>query len=674
MESSKIVLGTKGIKKVLKGFSAVEAIAEYVWNGYDATASIVEVNVECNFIDGIESICIKDNGYGIDYATLETKFKPFYESNKMINRDNEDSNSSFHGKNGVGRLTFFTFANRACWITVYENNGKKYKYSIEILKDKLDGYDASEPEEVSNDVELGTQVCFSGIIEDLQLNEIIDHLRIDLSWYLELMKKNNYQLLINGEKLDYSNLLKECEEKFYNFDGVDFEVEYCRWSQKLHREYSKYYYLDSSNKEKFKENTTLNNKGDDFYHSVFVYSKLFDDFSFEKTNNQARLVLVGKNRDDDAFKFIKNEIDKLIKEKRNPFIKKNTQSFLKKIEKKEAYPHYNENSFVDRYKKQCLDEMISTIYYIEPRLLGSLKDNQLKTMIKMFALLLESGEIDSFIKIMESVIEMSKDERDDLAALLEFTSMSSITKTIQLLKDRAQSVVNLKKLVFDQSIGAGEINAIQPFIEKNYWLFGEQYHLVTAEEPDFEEALRRFVWILRGEKNAKGSMKINSENVKKQMDIFAVQQMKNGKFKKSVIIELKHPRINLSMKELTQVKTYMATICEEERFNAPNIEWEFYLVGNEYNKDIKREIQNAKDHGESSLVYKVDNYKIYVKTWCEVFTEFEINYEFLMEKLELEQKKLIENAGNSKEEILRQEEKSTARMPEEIAVGKEEGA
>lgn len=36
-EKEKIVLGSNGIKKVLKGFSPVEAVSEYIWNGYDAS-------------------------------------------------------------------------------------------------------------------------------------------------------------------------------------------------------------------------------------------------------------------------------------------------------------------------------------------------------------------------------------------------------------------------------------------------------------------------------------------------------------------------------------------------------------------------------------------------------------------------------------------------------------
>ena len=54
---------------------------------------------------------------------------------------------------------------------------------------------------------------------------------------------------------------------------------------------------------------------------------------------------------------------------------------------------------IDRFKKECPDELISTVYYVEPNILSGLNKKQLKTMIRMFALMMESGERYNFIKI-----------------------------------------------------------------------------------------------------------------------------------------------------------------------------------------------------------------------------------------------------------------------------------
>lgn len=516
--------------------------------------------------------------------------------------------------------------------------------------------------------ELGTTVRFFGINEDFQVDTMKHFLKIEFCWFLELMSNNKFQLLINNAPIDYSEILEERDVRKYEYGDVKFEVVFCRWAHKLNGEYSKYYYLDKNNKERFKENTTLNNKGDNFYHSVYITSALFDDFDFAAVTGQMRLKLAGSSREDKKFKYIKGEIDNLLREKRIPFIKKYAKRFLKTIEEKEAYPDFDECNPVDKFKKECLDELISTVYYVEPKILSGLNNPQLKTLIRMFALIMESGERDSFIKIIDSVVNMSQDERTELAEALEYTTMSNISRTIIMLKDRAQAVADLKELVFNEELGAGEINAIQPFIEKHYWLFGEQYHLVTAEEPDFEEALRRYIYILEGEAPAKEELNIDDPDRRRQMDIFAVRQMKNGDIKSSIIVELKHPKTVLGYKELEQVKRYKDVILKEARFNAPNIEWKFYLVGNRYNKQIENEIKNLKYHGEKSLVYSVDNFKIYVKTWSEIFTEFELNHDFLLDKLQIEQKKIIDSRGKTKEEIIAAQENNSARAAEELAI------
>ena len=106
---------------------------------------------------------------------------------------------------------------------------------------------------------------------------------------------------------------------------------------------------------------------------------------------------------------------------------------------------------------------------------------------------------------------------------------------------------------------------------------------------------------------------------------------------------LKHPRVVLGKSELDQVKEYMSVILGEDEFNATNMTWEFYLVGNSYNDYIERKLENAAVHGEPHLVYKVSkdrNYRIYVLEWSEVVTNFELRHSFLLDKLKLERRRL----------------------------------
>ena len=59
-----------------------EAICEYVWNGFEASASEVRISYTLGTLDGIDSVVISDNGSGIDYNDLTNTFGAFLTSQK----------------------------------------------------------------------------------------------------------------------------------------------------------------------------------------------------------------------------------------------------------------------------------------------------------------------------------------------------------------------------------------------------------------------------------------------------------------------------------------------------------------------------------------------------------------------------------------------------------------
>jgi len=95
--------------------------------------------------------------------------------------------------------------------------------------------------------------------------------------------------------------------------------------------------------------------------------------------------------------------------------------------------------------------------------------------------------------------------------------------------------------------------------------------------------------------------------------------------------------------------------------------WKFFLVGNKYNDYIRREMENSRSHGERSLVYSVDKCKIYVMTWSEVLSNFQIRYNYLYQKLNLQKEKL-QKEFSSVNEVMDDIKHSAAKMPEEITL------
>lgn len=662
---AEIQIFTKGIKKTLSKFTPFQAVAEYLWNGFDAQATCVELSFILNDLNGITGLVVCDNGYGIPKDKLVHKFIPFFESEKQIDPSKRRTISNIHGKNGVGRLTFYHFARKAEWQTVYEQeDGKRYEYSISMNTESLNTYSETKVSETERLV--GTCVTFFDVKEDtVEKESLIEFLKREFAWFLELHKEQNFEIKIDGKKLDYSTLIIDRE----TFSWVSpckciFSVEFIQWKSKLNNEFSRHYFLDEQNKEKFSKTTSLNNKGDFFYHSVYVKSYYFNDLIAEVNDaTEDESLFNGSSTD---YKYLMKELNSYLRKKRKPFLKKYTDKLITDFEESKAFPAYNLNNPWDKVRKCELENLVRELYLVEPKIFAQQNVAQKKTFIRLLDLIMDAGETEKLFEILGEIVELDTVEREELANQLKNTRLSNVIKTIKLIEDRYKAIEELKELVFNKELHANERDHIQKFIEKHYWMFGEQYHLVTAAEPKFEEALKRYIYLLNGEK---ANVSIDHIHKKKEMDIFAVRQDKRNDTITNIVVELKSPTVHLGQKEYFQVTNYMSVIMEQPEFNGSNTNWEFYLVGNRFDesKFIDNQIKNSQVHGERSLVMKVDRFKFYVKKWSEIFTEFELRHQFLNQNLQLEREKLI-NSATSADEIVCNIDSNTATQQDQIVV------
>ena len=661
--SESVLITSDGIKNSLRKFNPLQALTEYVWNGFDALASRIDISISGNELLGNNSISIRDNGMGIERALLQNKFKPFFQSEKVFDPGHKCSAS--HGKNGVGRLTFFTFANFAEWETTYKKDDCLCSYKIKIRSAELQEYNPES--EIAGTGSSGTTVTFSDIItEEITADTARQYLAKEFCWFLELNKARNFSIYINGEKLSYTDYITQSETQNYTYEqtGLVFTVRYLCWNVKL-PDYSRYYYLNSQDIEVAKETTTLNNKGDHFYHSVYIKSKFFDSFSYDKTPLSQLSISGFYHKKSPEFAFIMQQVNRHLYDIRRPFIKKMVSKVIDSLEIESAFPNYNPKNPLDQYRKGQVSDMISAMYFAQPKMFtGSMNKEQKKTFIRLLDLILESGEVDSLFKILNEILDMTEDERSDLEDILKYTHLSNIAKTIRLIKDRYQAIADLKSLVFNPDLGANEVKHLQRLIEAHYWLFGEQYNLVTAAEPNFEEGLRRYLNYLHKEYE---DVDIDHPDKLKQMDIFAVRQNVGLNRFENIVVELKHPKIAIGERQLSQVKQYMRVIMNISEYNASNMTWSFYLVGNKFTADdyIKLEKESNKSHGEPFLVFKAANYSIYVMTWSEVIAEFDMKYAHLNQKLQLEQDKLKIEYSTA-DEVIDSQRENTAIIPKEM--------
>jgi Histidine kinase-, DNA gyrase B-, and HSP90-like ATPase len=149
------------LQKVASTRDYVKALGEFVWNALDGDATRVSVELVENPLGGLESIIIRDSGIGISKVRAEHDFESLGESWKRQTHRTPLLGCAIHGKEGQGRLKFFSLAQRAHWASVYKDGDELRSLTIEIDADSLQTSNVSDVVPPPAGTETGTMVLLA---------------------------------------------------------------------------------------------------------------------------------------------------------------------------------------------------------------------------------------------------------------------------------------------------------------------------------------------------------------------------------------------------------------------------------------------------------------------------------------------------------------------------------
>lgn len=209
-----------------------------------------------------------------------------------------------------------------------------------------------------------------------------------------------------------------------------------------------------------------------------------------------------------------------------------------------------------------------------------------------------------------------------------------------MIENRCAVVEILKTIVYDLTKFTTERDHIQQIIEDNYWLFGEQFNLVSADKP-FEQALSEYLYILDGEN--KLAQTIKSKERKRRPDIFICRKRGvddtydfSSIMDENIIIELKRPSVIIGKEQFRQIEDYLDLIKREAKFNSQLRKWKFIVVSNKVDDYILEQYNSFQSYNKRFLVHIKEQFEIYAMTWDDIFQAFDIRHRFLLNKLDID--------------------------------------
>lgn len=645
---------TSGITRDYK-----DALCEFIWNGFEAKASEVIISYTTNHLLGIESISISDNGEGINYDELADTFGTFLASKKS-----SLSLMKSKANKGKGRFSFIAMSKNARWNTIYKTANGMKSFSIFLNCENKEYVECTDPVLVDATT-TGTTLLLTDILgllpESFSKEKLEEVLLKEFAWFLYLNKNENYKIIVNGKKLDYSQYINVdlSQEKTVEIENISFTIHLIVWLDKIKEKYCSYY-LDNLETVKGKDSTTFNRNTMNYNHSVFVKSVFFDhlnDVSLEKLTDQTEFAM--SVVDQRILKKLKKTIHEMIENNLTEYMSSRADEEIDKmINERKTFPQFKNDKY-GLIRKQDFKNVLKALFCLDSRIFYRLKPVQEKSLLGFLNLLLDSEERERVLEIVEQIVELTPRQRYDFANVLKKTKLKKIIETMKFIEGRYAKIEILKKIVYDLDKFANERDSIQKIVENNYWLFGEQYNLATADK-SMGKALEQYLYILYGAKAPDAELDEDDEN-DRRMDIFICNSRKaeidSGAYiDENIVVELKAPRVPLSKKVYRQIEDYMHYIKKQPSFNSIQRRWKFIAVCKNIDDDVKSYYDAFKDKGKPGLVMQSENFEIYALTWDDVFVSFDIRHSFILDKLKIDRdaiaKELFENQLEDKKKLV----------------------
>ncbi|GJE45029.1 ATP-binding protein [Methylobacterium soli] len=639
------------LQKIATTRDPLKALAEFVWNALDADATEISVDFARNALGGLDGILIRDNGTGItrdralaDYENLGASWKRSSQRTRL--------NRVLHGKEGQGRLRFFSVAQRASWRSVYADSGALKKLSIEIQAASLHKSEVTQLELGEDDTHTGTCVELSPLKDTFDWlsseEAVMDFTAIFAPYILQYP---GVVLSYDGQVLDPSATITHTREfELRSIIGPtrtirDLSIKVIEWrhsvgGRKIHLGGQSGVVLGS---------LPANVTAPGFEFSAYAYSPFFQEMA------DANLLELDGLNDQDYTKVIEHVRDVLSDHFRSRQAEKSGE-LIQELKNAGVYPYEGDpKDEVERRERQVVDIAIHAVTSYSRDFKRA--ENSLKRIT--LGLLREAvrHNPESMHNILHHVFNLPKNRQDEFSNLLQKTNLGNIISASTLISDRVVALQVLKSIVFDPKHrhSVKERGELDVLVQANTWIFGENFH-ITLAETGLSRIMQRVSEELSGKKSKKPSLRKPDGSIGR-VDSFLGrvvphQQQRHREF---LLIELKRPSLKIGRKEADQLEDYVNAIRTQPDFYNTSTFWNFYLVTGDYD-DAVRERITQKDRPEGILLEK-PTHIVWVKTWSELIRECEARLHFIAEKLQIEvtTEEIEERIAQLKASIMRED-------------------
>jgi hypothetical protein len=631
-----VAVGADHIDSLARARKPLLAVIELIWNALDADAKKVAVILTPNGLSGLDSIQIEDDGTGIPPEEFDSGFGQLGDSWKRRSERTKVLGRALHGKKGIGRYRALSLGGSVIWKTRFEVDEQVLQY--EIAFDAGDRRTVTATDPAPSSERPGTIVTISNPSPKLETLEF-DVVKPELTEHFALYLRQypNVELRYDGSVVNPTELISRTTDIPFDFMAEDGQLApqiltVIEWRVPLERSL----FLCSRDGFSLRE-TVAGIQAPGLQFTAYLRSELLEKFEAQ-----------------DSIEIELGDLGKLLeltREKLREYsASRQAEQAAEQVEEwkqEEIYPYEGiASDAVEVAKRQVFDVVAQNVEKYLPDFKGSKKKSKQFT----FNLLRQAIETSpsSLRKILEEVIGLPKEKRDQLAILLEKTSLVSIINASKIVSDRLEFIQGLKSMLYDSPYRDKllERKQLQRLVAENTWLFGDEYLLMNDDESllnvlkkhlgnngySIDEGLIDFTEDVTFEGGGTGIVDLAltsepsaDENLPgtvlgKTLPRSGVDPVHN------LVIELKRPSQRITPAVLKEVRDYAYAIARDERFHSVPARWTFWALSNAISEQAQEEamVKNL----PPGVVYQSGivagrnyEYTVIAKTWAQVLDQ-----------------------------------------------------
>lgn len=602
--------------------SSLKALKELIWNSLDADSEKIEISLDTDGLGSIKGIRVKDNGHGIQHSEALEAFSKLGGSAKKRKKLSPE-NRILHGEEGKGRFRVFALGGLITFVSVYLDGKKKKSFRIKLDINALKNPIVEDPKDVQDDIETGVQVIIENVQEKITEGTFGLATRNKISQtYAVYHEAYDFNILIEGEKIDFESVVKKVEKKSFKVDRdgevIDFIGKIIEWNFETDTDL----YLCDLSGIAYQE-TNLGYKP-----SIPVTVYLMSDY-IEKLQKESRLNLDDL---DEMLLAAKTEVRNFAKDYVRERKHQSAKQIIQKLKEEQLYPYKEDpKTPTERAERQVFD--IVTLEVHES--LSDFEDQPHKSKKLTLQLLKEAlgNDKSDFRKILKEIVELPKDKVSELSEILESTSLTSVIDAMKEIQDRIRTIYELRELLFNTNYKDKvlERRHLHKIVANETWIFGDDF-TYGADDITLRNVLKAYLSSL-GRDSFIEKVQGDGGLDRHIPDVCLWKQYNKGKSGhfKNLVIELKRPNKSITPKEIQQIKNYAKQVHSDERFPKDRTEWVFILLSTSLNEDA--EFECDQDDREWGHVVSKEGLDVYVMRWGDLLNQADSRHQFLKEKL-----------------------------------------